>query len=342
MDVNLENRDYKGHAIALYSGGLDSSLSILLIMRQGIKVTALTFSHDFSCVDSERSNPGVDPIEVGKKYGFDVIHLRLGAEFIDIVRSPVHGYGKNLNPCVDCRIMMLNRAKEYMEKLGADFIITGEVLGQRPMSQMRSSINLVEKMAGLKGLLVRPLSAGLMDETIPEKNGLLDRSELESISGRSRKRQLELAAEFGLEEFGSPAGGCLLTDVNYCRRLKDLFDHSDVFDKPAVSLLRYGRHFRFDDKTKVIVGRHESDNINLDKYAQADYVKLEVPDAGSPTTLLIGNADRANLEKAAELTARYSNEKYKAEVRVICTEAGTGKILAELVVTPQKHRDNLI
>jgi len=198
--MNDKKNSKKAQAIALYSGGLDSALAILLVLKQGIKVTALTFSHDFSCVDSNKSNPAVDPIEVGRKFGFDVIHLRLGPEFLQIVKSPRHGYGKNMNPCVDCRIMMLNKAKEYMVKLGADFIITGEVLGQRPKSQMRNNINLVEKKADLRGYLLRPLSAGLMEETIPEKEGLIDRNRLESISGRSRKRQLELAAEMGLEE----------------------------------------------------------------------------------------------------------------------------------------------
>ncbi|MEW5922573.1 MAG: tRNA 4-thiouridine(8) synthase ThiI, partial [Candidatus Zixiibacteriota bacterium] len=188
----------------------------------------------------------------------------------------------------------------------------------------------------------RPLSAGLMDETIPEKNGLLDRSMLESISGRSRKRQYELAGEFGLEDFGSPAGGCLLTDANYCRRLQDLFDHSEIIDNKAIALLRYGRHFRFDDKTKVIVGRHEKDNMNLDKYAGADYLRLEVPDTGSPVTLLVGTADQANLQKAAEITARYSDEKHNPIVRVICTEVGTGRVLEEIMAAPKKHRDCLI
>ena len=340
--MNSEKIKYKGHAIALYSGGLDSALAILLVRRQGIRVTALTFSHDFSNVDSERPNQAVDPVEVGKKHDFEVVHLKLGSEFIEIVKSPQHGHGKNLNPCVDCRIMMLLKAKEYMERLGADFIVTGEVLGQRPMSQMRNSINLVEKKTGLRGLLVRPLSAGLMNETIPEQNGLLDRNLLESISGRSRKRQYELAKEFGLEDFSSPAGGCLLTDANYCRRLKDLFNHSNTVDSNAIALLRYGRHFRLDDMTKIIVGRHEKDNMNLEKYAGTDYVRMEAPDTGSPVTLLIGTADRDNLQKAAEITARYSDEKENPTVRVRCTEIGTGKIIEEIEVMPRKHRDCLI
>ena len=340
--MNDKKNSKKAQAIALYSGGLDSGLAILLVLKQGIKVTALTFSHDFSCVDSNKSNPAVDPIEVGRKFGFDVIHLRLGPEFLQIVKSPRHGYGKNMNPCVDCRIMMLNKAKEYMVKLGADFIITGEVLGQRPKSQMRNNINLVEKKADLRGYLLRPLSAGLMEETIPEKEGLIDRNRLESISGRSRKRQLELAAEMGLEEFGAPAGGCLLTDPNYCRRLKDILDHRENPTPYEIALLRYGRHFRLDEKTKIIVGRNQQDNENLEKYGGPDYINFYVPDVGSPTTLFSGDAIPENLEKAAAITARYSDDKYKDEVKVICRIPGKGGIQDEFTVAPRKYKKLII
>jgi len=331
-----------GHAVALYSGGLDSALAILLVLRQNMKVTALTFSHDFSCVDNNRSNPGVDPVEVGKKYGFDVIPLKLGSEFVEIVKRPRHGYGKNLNPCVDCRILMLKKAREYMEKLDADFIITGEVIGQRPKSQMRNSINLVDKQTGLKGLLVRPLSALLMDETIPEQKGLLDRSKLEAISGRSRKRQLELAGKLGLEDFGAPAGGCLLTDPNYCRRLKDIWEHNEKPEIHEISLLRFGRHFRLDEKTKVVVGRDESDNDNIEKYSGPNCLKLEALGTGSPITLLMGDRKDENVKIAASLTARYCDSRKDKEVIVTCTDGADKNKSNQIVVEPRDFKEFLI
>ncbi len=205
--MNNNNGNKRGHAVALFSGGLDSALAILLILRQNIEVTALTFLTHFGCDISDRSSCGHNPYPVSEKFGFRVKLVHLGQKFVDIVRAPKYGYGKNMNPCVDCRILMLNEAKTFMDLVGADFIITGEVLGQRPKSQMRNSMNAVERDSDLKDRLVRPLSALLLPETAPEKSGLLDRNLLEGISGRSRKRQMELASEFGLEDYPSPAAG---------------------------------------------------------------------------------------------------------------------------------------
>lgn len=324
--MNFEkDKSRRGHAVALYSGGLDSALAILLVLRQDIKVTALTFITPFGCGDSDRSSCGSDPFPMAEKFGFDVKLVSLGEKFIDIVKSPRHGYGRNMNPCIDCRILMLKEAADFMKLVGADFIITGEVLGQRPKSQHRPTMNLVERESGLRGILVRPLSAKLFPETIPGKNGLLNRNLLEGISGRSRKRQMELAAEFGLVDFPSPAGGCLLTDIGYSNRLRDLLSHNKDIDYDDLGLLQVGRHFRLSDDVKLIVGRDEIDNDRLDKYKSPRRLALEALDTGSPVALYIGPEKPESLELAAAITARYCDAKLQPEVEVTATNPGDSR-----------------
>ncbi|MFH1892957.1 MAG: hypothetical protein ABIK83_09800 [Candidatus Zixiibacteriota bacterium] len=305
--------------VALFSGGLDSSLAILLMLQQNIEVHAVFFLTHFGCEISDRSSCGQDPYPVAEKFGFEVKLCHLGQKFIDIVKNPKFGYGKNMNPCVDCRILMLNEAKHVMEQIGAEAIITGEVMGQRPMSQTRPSLNLVLKQTGLEGRLLRPLSAKLLDPTIPELEGKIDRNRLENISGRSRKRQMELAEEFGLEDYPTPAAGCLLTDPNYARRLKDLLEHTPVIDFNMVNLLRVGRHFRFSPETKVIVGRNEEDNDKIESYKHPSDIVCEAKETGSPITLLQGSATEESVQFAARTTARYCDQKREDSVRVTVT-----------------------
>jgi tRNA-specific 2-thiouridylase len=250
-----------------------------------------------------------NPYPAAEKFGFNVKLMHLGQKFVDIVENPKYGRGKNMNVCVDCRILMLSEAKEFMELINADFIITGEVLGQRPMSQVKDKLFLTIKQAGLQGKLLRPLSAKLLPPSEPELNGLVDRELLEGISGRGRHRQLELANEFGLEDYPSPASGCLLTDVGYSNRLRDLVEHTGHLTFDDLNLLRVGRHFRLDENTKVVIGRNEKDNNLLDGYRRDYHYRLEALDCGSPVTLLIGNPTEDNLTKAATLTARYSSAK---------------------------------
>ncbi|MEP0829356.1 MAG: hypothetical protein HRF51_12625 [bacterium] len=326
-----KDKSKKGHAVALFSGGLDSALAILLVLRQDIEVTALTFLTHFGCDASDRSSCGHNPFPVSEKFGFNVKLMHLGQKFIDIVRSPKYGYGKNMNPCIDCRILMLNEAKEFMKLTGADFIITGEVLGQRPKSQMRPSMDIVVRDTELAGKLVRPLSAKLLPETEPEKSGLLDRSKLEGISGRSRKRQMELAAEFGMEDYPSPAAGCLLTDIGYSNRLRDLLQHTDKIDFDDLNLLRVGRHFRLDEHTKLIIGRNESDNDKIERYAKPHHIKLEALGTGSPIGLLISDNGHNRLELAAAITARYCDSKALPQVEI--TWSGRGQE-EKLMVAP--------
>ena len=335
-DNENKKTEKKGHAIALFSGGLDSALAILLILRQNIEVTALTFMTHFGCDLGDRSSCGSDPYPAAEKFGFNVKLVHLGQKFVDIVKNPRFGRGKNMNPCTDCRILMLNEAREFMEMCGADFVITGEVMGQRPMSQVKDKLNLTAKQSGLKGKLLRPLSAKLLPPTEPELNGMVDRELLEGISGRGRKRQMEMAAEYGLEDYPSPASGCLLTDPGYSLRLRDLLAHSEHITFDDLNLLRVGRHFRLDANTKVVVGRDEPDNKAILACKKPQHHHLEALGIGSPVTLLIGDASHNNLTLAARITARYSSAKDEPVVEVSVVNGGGNKPMA---VTPVTNTD---
>ena len=321
-----QDTNKRGHAIALYSGGLDSTLAILLILRQNIKVTAVTFKTHFGCNFDDRASSGANLYSVAEKFGFDVKLIHLGQKFVDIVVNPKYGWGKNMNPCTDCRILMLKEAHEIMELLNADFIITGEVLGQRPMSQVRDKLNLVVNKTGLKGKLLRPLSAKLLPPTEPELNGLVNREEMENIQGRSRKRQIELAHQFDLDDYPNPASGCLLTDVNYSMRLRDLIAHTDNISFDDINLLRVGRHFRFDATTKIIIGRNEVDNNAILAYRRPHHIKLEALNCGSPITLLIGNQSEENIVRAAAITARYTSLRRESRVEITVGEESEGRV----------------
>ncbi len=304
-------------AIALFSGGLDSTLAILSILRQGIKVTAITFLTHFGCDVGDRSSCSRDPFSVAKKFDFEVKLSHLADKFLAIVKDPKHGHGKNMNPCIDCRILMLKEARELMHMIEADFIITGEVLGQRPMSQRRDTFPVIDREAGVKGYVLRPLSAKLLNPTIPEQKGLVDRDILYGFSGRSRKPQIALAEEFGLTEYPAPAGGCLLTEPNYSFRLKELLAHNRNPEFKDINLLKTGRHFRFSPECKIIVGRDKKENELLLSVADSgDYI-LRVENYGSPITIISNKASDEALYVAASLCARYSDAKYLPEVDVV-------------------------
>lgn len=306
----------KHTAIALFSGGLDSTLAILTMLRQGINVTAVVFLTHFGCEISDKSSCSKNPFSASKKFGFDVKLCHLADKFISIVKNPKYGHGRNMNPCIDCRILMLKEAKELMAVTKADFIITGEVIGQRPMSQMRNTLYMIDKAAGLKGLVLRPLSAKLLEPTMPEINGIVEREKLYDFGGRSRKKQMALAQEFGLTEYPMPAGGCLLTEPNYSNRLRELLSYSS---DPALNdfhLLRVGRHFRLSPLCKLIVGRDEKDNSQLEELAEENDYLMEVEGFGSPLALLKGSGCKELLDLAASICARYSDAKDLREVEV--------------------------
>ena len=294
-------------ALSMFSGGLDSILSTKLILNQGIKVEAINFANPF-CSCKKENTPKV--AQSAKQLNVHLKILNLDNEYLRIIRKPKHGYGKHMNPCIDCKILMLKKAKKHASKMGASFIITGEVLGERPMSQHYNALKTIEEESGLKGRILRPLSAKLLPETIAEKKGWVNRDKLLSIQGRSRKPQIKLAEELGISNYPSPAGGCLLTCKEFAGRLRDLFKHRKRLSIAEVALLKYGRHFRLGEN-KVIVGRSEAENETLRlKKARNDYY-FEVPDVGSPTSVLQGSKTKRAITIAAALTAFYSDAKNK-------------------------------
>jgi len=309
-------------AIALLSGGLDSTLAVLLLRRQNIEVTAVTFLMYFGCDMSDTSSCATDASHVAHRYGFDIKLCHLAEKFTEIVKNPKYGHGRNMNPCIDCRILMLREARDLMRMTGADFVATGEVLGQRPMSQRRDTFPVIDREAGLTGYVLRPLSAKLLRPTEPELRGLVDREKLMAISGRSRKPQMALAEEFGLTDYPAPGPGCLLTEPNYALRLRELLDHNPDPSLKELHLLRLGRHFRLPGGGKAVVGRDERENLKIEGYrAKGDFL-LDVVDFGSPITLVYGGASQEEIVRAAEICARYSDAKHLPEVDVLVRRDG--------------------
>jgi tRNA U34 2-thiouridine synthase MnmA/TrmU len=298
--------------VVLYSGGLDSSLALEIAKQWDAEVFPLHVCHQFLAINSLPKIKNLKTADVSK-------------ELLELVRNPRHGYGRNLNPCVDCRILMLKKAKEYMNKIKADFIVTGEVLDQRPLSQRLEMLLLVEKRADLTGLVVRPLSGQLLPETVPEKKGLIKKTAMYEIRGRSRKAELTLAKKFKITSYLSPSGGCLLTDPGFCRRLADLMRFQEKFTADDLSILKTGRHFRLSSEAKLVVGRNKAENEILEKMAGARNILLYVPDTGSPNALLFG--DKKYIKTAAAITARYSDRKDEKSIEVIFQEKKkTGRI----------------
>jgi tRNA-specific 2-thiouridylase len=292
-------------AISLFSGGLDSILATQLILNQGIEVIAFNVKTPFGIPKKD----GVSEAEASiKQLNVPLKVVTVEKDYIHMLKNPKHGYGKNINPCVDCKIFILKQAVKYAKEVGADFLFTGEVLGERPMSQHGPALKTIEEEAGLKGQLLRPLSAKLLPETTAERKGLVDRSNLLAISGRSRKPQFQLAKDFGITSYPSPAGGCLLTCEEYSKKLSDLFTHRKNVSGADVVLLRFGRHFRLGEN-KIIVGRNESENKFLVSRKTSSEYFFELPDIVGPVTILQGAKTKKAVQTAAQLTAFYSDAK---------------------------------
>jgi tRNA-uridine 2-sulfurtransferase len=286
-------------ALGLLSGGLDSALAAALLLEQGLDVAGLHFESPVSCRSDVRG--------LARELGIPLIVRAQGEAFLELLRAPRWGYGRNLNPCLDCRILMLRRAGEVMRETGAAFLFTGEVPGQRPMSQLGGRLRLVERQSGLEGLLLRPLSAKLLPETEPERRGWVDRARLLAIHGRSRRVQLAEAARLGLVHHGSPGGGCLLTEPAYARRLRDLLEHSPAgLDGAEVELLAVGRHFRCGPGLKIVLGRDATENARLAAFQDGGRWLLEPHDVAGPSALVCGPRDEETLERAAALVTRYA------------------------------------
>ncbi len=290
--------------VALISGGLDSALAAKLMLEQGIEVQGLYLSMSWGCCEKDKAQA------CAAQLGIPLMVLSVGDAYLDVIRAPKYGYGSGMNPCIDCRIYMFRIARRYMDELGAGFVVTGEVLGQRPMSQMRRPLDLIEADSGLEGLLLRPLSAQQLEPTLPELLGVVDRSRLLDISGRSRQEQMALAAADGLTSYSTPAGGCLLTDEHFAKKAKDLFAHEERPTTKDMELLTIGRHFRVGPWTKVILGRNELENLMLEGHADAGYTCLRPKFAG-PAALIAG----AEMEGGERVTVSLIWQHTKEEKR---------------------------
>jgi len=307
-------------ALLLLSGGLDSTLAGRILLKMGIEVEAVNFTSPF-CRCTPKTFGCSAARQAADRMGIPVRVLVKGEDYLDLVKHPKHGRGSGINPCIDCRIFTFRKAAELMKEMGADFVATGEVLGQRPMSQQRRSLELIERQSGLEGLIVRPLSAQLLEPSLPEQNGLIDRSQLLAIQGRSRQEQFSLAKEYEVFDYPCPAGGCLLTDAEFAARMRELFEREPACTLADARLLSTGRHFRLPDGMRAVVGRDEKENEILESVARAGDWLLQPEETTGPTVLLrhpvttTGATDNDNalpapspesLRLGAELLARYA------------------------------------
>jgi tRNA U34 2-thiouridine synthase MnmA/TrmU len=305
-------------AIALFSGGLDSMLAAELIRRQNIDVLCLTFTTPF--FDARKAQAAANHINL------PLAIEDITDKHLKMLKSPRYGYGKNMNPCIDCHILMLQEAGRKMEETDADFIFTGEVLGQRPMSQGKQSLYVVAKNSGFPDYILRPLSAQLLEPIKAETEGKVDRLRLLSISGRGRKEQIQMAADFGITNYAPPAGGCLLTEPMFTRRLRDLFSNQEDHDIRDLELLKYGRHFRADDQGKIIVGRNNADNEKLRGLSTDNDLVMFMADFPGPQ-VVVPHGIEALLPLAASLCVRYSDAPTDCEANVICQHKNVSRTI---------------
>jgi len=292
--------------VALLSGGLDSQLAVRMMQEQGFEVSAVAIKTPFCDFDCGRGC-GFEIRERADDLNVNLKTVYLGDEYIEMLKHPKHGIGAGFNPCVDCRTMMFDAAKKHMEEIGAEFIISGEVLGQRPMSQHLDSLRMIEKDSNLVGKIVRPLSAGLLPETDPEKDGLIKREDLGMIRGRTRRNQLEMAKKYGIENPPNAGGGCLLTEPQFGVKAKDLFEHIETPTINDIDLLKIGRHFRLDKETKFVVGRNKDENEMIKALALPVDILLEAKDYVGPVSILRGKNAKSHIEFASSVTLRYSD-----------------------------------
>jgi tRNA U34 2-thiouridine synthase MnmA/TrmU len=302
----------KARALVLFSGGLDSILACKILKEQKIDVVPVFFkSYFFGPEIAQKS---------AKENGLNLRIEDISKEHLEIVKKPKFGWGASMNPCLDCHILMLKKAKEIMKKENFDFVATGEVLGERPFSQTRNALLIVERESSLKGYLLRPLSAKLLEPTIPEKNGLVKRERLFDIEGRSRKRQMELAKKFKIKWYPQPSGGCILTDLEFGKKLRELLEKYPEFDGNDVETLKLGRHF-WEGNVKIIIGRNHEENLKLEKIKRKGDFIIKMKNYPGPTALIRsyqGKVSDEILEKAKELILKYSKKtKGKKDVKFL-------------------------
>lgn len=323
-------------AIAMVSGGLDSILAAKLIKEQGIEVIGICFKSLF--FNEEHARRMVKQIEIP----LEVIDF--SEEHFNMVKNPKHGYGKNMNPCIDCHAMMMRYSGELLNKFNADFIITGEVVNQRPMSQNRSALNLVKKESGIGQKILRPLCALNLEPTEMEEKGLVDREKLLNISGRNRKVQMELAEKWGIVDYPSPAGGCKLTEPNFSKRLKDLLKHNENPTFKDIELLKIGRHFRISNNAKIISTRLQEETPLLKSFLTKEDLYMLCNDFKGSSVSIIGDYTEEDLKLAAKVTVRYSKGREEENVKVKYGEFGTNlnNILCSNSATEDELKEYMI
>lgn len=325
----------KKKVVALLSGGLDSQLAVRMMQKQGFDVSAVAIKTPFCDFDCGRGC-GFEIRERADDLNVNLKTVYLGDDYIEMLKHPKYGRGAGFNPCVDCRSMMFDAAKKYMKEIGADFIISGEVLGQRPMSQHSQALKTIEKESGLEGKIVRPLSGGLLPKTDPEKDGLIKRKDLGMIRGRTRRTQLEMAREFGIENPPNAGGGCLLTEKYFGKKCKDLFGHIETPTTNDIDLLKVGRHHRLDNKTKLVVGRNKEENEIIQALSLPEDILVEARDYMGPTSILRGETADNFVELAASITLRYSDapKENQSYVKIIKSETKN-----EILANSAKEQD---
>lgn len=304
-------------AILLLSGGLDSTIAAEIMHREGLELFAVNFKTPFCLCDrkSYEGGCGSHARKVADTLGIEFRMINPTGDFLEVLKKPKHGYGANMNPCIDCRILFFQKSKELMNEIGASFIITGEVLGQRPMSQFKKQMAIIEKESGLEGFVVRPLSAKLLPYTIPEKMGWINRERLLNIEGRSRKKQIALAKDLGINDYPCAAGGCLLTDPDYARKIRDLIKHNEL-NLLNINLLKTGRYFRLSDNARLIVGRDEAGNELLSSLAKEDDYIFRPLCINGPVAIGLGAFDPEVIELSCKIVARYCDRDGNNKIEV--------------------------
>ncbi len=294
-------------ALALFSGGLDSILACRVVSQQGIIVKAIKFVtpfFDYDLLDRKEQYRE----EVWKKYAIDVVIRDITPEYLELLKNPPHGFGKHFNPCIDCKILMIRQAKALMPRYGASFIITGEVIGQRPMSQRRDTLRVIEKDSCTDSILLRPLCTNSQPPTLAETEGLIDRGKLPQFSGRGRSQQIELAAHFGITDYPAPAGGCMLTDRNLSKRIKAFYSENVDIQANDIRLLLVGRQFRLPGGSWLVLGRDQKDNEKLSRLQQPGDIVLGMPSRPGPVGILRHCSQHQDISSAASLVVRYGRK----------------------------------
>ncbi|MEK6866756.1 MAG: tRNA (5-methylaminomethyl-2-thiouridylate)-methyltransferase [Thermoproteota archaeon] len=327
----------KKKVVALLSGGLDSQLAVRMMQEQGFEVSAVAIKTPFCDFDCGRGC-GFEIRERADDLNVNLKTVYLGDEYIEMLKHPKYGIGAGFNPCIDCRAMMFNAAKKHMDEIGAEFIISGEVLGQRPMSQHGPALRTIEKASGLVGKIVRPLSAALLPETDPERNGLIKRENLGMIKGRTRRAQLDMAKKYGIENPPNAGGGCLLTDPSFGLRAKDLFAHTETPTINDIDLLKIGRHFRLDEQTKFVVGRNKDENEMIKAIALPGDILFQARDHMGPVSILRGKNADMYVKFASSITLRYSDAPKGEQASVIINKNNT----KEEIITQHAEEESYI